>query len=290
MKESTDLSIIIPAYYEEAVIGSIVARVQGVLDTLPYSYELLVIDDGSQDDTAVEAKAAGATVISHPYNIGNGAAIKTGIRHAKGNIILMMDSDGQHPPEDIPRLLEQIDTYHMVVGARSGASDSAVHRNIANKIYNWLASYVSDHKIEDLTSGFRAVKREVAQEFLHLLPNTFSYPTTITLAVLRSGYSLKYVLFDAPKRVGKSKIKLLRDGSRFFMIILKIAVFFAPLRVFVPVSLFTFLLGMLYGGFKVVVLGTRYGPTSANLLITAVLIFLIGLISEQINYLRYGPH
>ena len=281
------LSVIIPVLNEGSVIGSIIERIQNVLKTEAFQYEILVIDDGSTDDTAVNAQKAGATVVSHPYNIGNGAAVKTGIRHAQGDVLLMLDGDGQHPPEDIPRLLAKIGPYDMVVGARTQDSDSARHRDIANKIYNWLATYVSGFKIQDLTSGFRAVKINIAREFLHLLPNTFSYPTTITMAVLRSGYSLAYEPIVSPKRVGKSKIKLLRDGTRFLLIIFKIATLFSPLKVFVPVSIASFLFGVFYGGFKVIFLGTRYGPTSANLMITAVIIFLIGLISEQISFLRF---
>ena len=199
-----------------------------------------------------------------------------------------MDRDGQHPPEEIPRILEQTEKYDMVVGARTAASAADWWRNLANLTYNWLASYVSDFKVEDLTSGFRALRTDIAREFVHLLPNTFSYHTTLTMAILRSGYSLSYIPFAAPRRVGKSKIKIFRDGSRFLMIIFKIATLFSPLKVFIPASIAAFALGVSYGGFKVIVLGTRYGPTSANLMITAVLIFLIGLISEQITYLRYG--
>lgn len=287
MDNDKTLSVIIPAYNEEAVIGDVIAKIRRVLDENERPFELLVVDDGSRDGTAVQAEAAGARVISHPYNIGNGAAVKTGIRHAGGDVLLMMDADGQHPPEDIPRLLAQIGRYDMVVGARTKASDSDWHRDWANQAYNWLATYVTGHRIQDLTSGFRAVKGEIAREFVYLLPNTFSYPTTITMAVLRSGYSLKYVPIVSPRRVGKSKIKLFRDGSRFLMIIFKIATLFSPLKVFVPVSVLTFLLGLFYGAFKVIFLGMRYGPTSANLMITAVIIFMIGLVSEQITYLRY---
>ncbi len=287
MEDVQKLSVIIPVYNEEKVIGPVIQRIRAVLNDFDFAYEILVINDGSRDETAVNAAAAGATVISHPYNIGNGAAVKTGIRNATGDVLLMLDGDGQHPPEDIPRLLEKIGHYDMVVGARTGESDSAAHRDLANMAYNALASYVSNHKIEDLTSGFRVVKADIAREFLHLLPNTFSYPTTITLAVLRSGLSLAYVPIVSPKRVGKSKIKLFRDGTRFLLIIFKIATLFSPLKVFVPASIATFLLGVFYGGFKVIFLGTRYGPTSANLMVTAVIIFFIGLISEQITYLRY---
>lgn len=290
MQELGKVSVIIPGYYEEEKISDIVQRVAAAVErvTAVSSYEILVVDDGSKDDTGVNAAAAGATVITHPYNIGNGAAVKTGIRHATGDVLVMLDADGQHPPEDIPRLLAHLGPYDMVVGARTKESDSDWHRDWANKAYNWLATYVSGHKILDLTSGFRAVKGQIAREFVYLLPNTFSYPTTITLAVLRSGYSLKYVPIVSPRRVGKSKIKLFRDGSRFLMIIFKIATLFSPLKVFIPVSVMTFLLGLFYGGFKVLFLGARYGPTSANLMVTAVIIFMIGLVSEQITYLRYS--
>jgi glycosyltransferase involved in cell wall biosynthesis len=223
----------------------------------------------------------------HPYNIGNGAAVKTGIRHAQGEFILLMDADGQHKTEDIPRLLEHAGEYDLVVGARTGESDTAVHRDIANTIYNAFASYVCDMRIQDLTSGFRVIRADIAKSIVYMLPNTFSYPTTMTLAVVRGGYSLKYIPIAVRKRVGKSKIKLLRDGSRFFMILFKIATLFSPLKIFVPASIFTFLLGFGYGAFKVLFLNARYGPTSAMLMTIAGLIFLIGLVSEQITYLRY---
>ena len=287
MDAELDLTIIIPAFHEQAIIGEIVQRVGQITEPLALSTEILVVDDGSTDETANCAHEAGATVVSHPYNIGNGAAIKTGIRNARGRLLLMMDADGQHPPEHIPDLLSFADEYDMVVGARQKDSVSAWYRDIANKIYNLLATYVSGRKIEDLTSGFRVVKREIALSMVHLLPNTFSYPTTLTLAILRSGYSLKYFPFTAPQRVGKSKIKLLRDGTNFLLIIFKIATLFSPLKIFVPASIATFTLGVLYGAYKVIFLGTRYGPTSANLMITAVLIFLIGLVSEQITNLRF---
>jgi glycosyltransferase involved in cell wall biosynthesis len=257
------------------------------MKSLDCSYEVLVVDDGSDDATAARAQAAGAWVISHPYNIGNGAAVKTGIRHARGDVLVMLDGDGQHPPEDIPRLLAQLGPYDMVVGARTRDSESHVHRDLANWIYNLLASYVSGRRIEDLTSGFRAVKGDLARGFTYLLPNTFSYPTTITLATVRSGRSLCYVPIRSPKRVGKSKIRLLRDGSRFFLIILKIATLFSPLKVFIPASLGMFLLGLGYGLFKVLFLGLRYGPTSAMLMTMALVVFMVGLVSEQVAQLRF---
>ena len=282
-----DVSVVIPAFNEAQVIGDVIERIFDVFDQLPYTMELLVIDDGSSDGTAVVAQEAGAEVIQHPYNIGNGAAVKTGIRNAAGDVIVLLDGDGQHAPEDIPRLLDKVGRYDLVVGARTRDSESQIHRDLANQIYNWLATYVCGRKIEDLTSGFRAVRADMARSFVYLLPNTFSYPTTITLATVRAGYSLAYVPIRAAQRVGKSKIKLFRDGSRFFLIILKIATFFSPLKVFIPASIFMFLTGIGYGLFKVVALGQRYGPTSAMLMTVAVLVFLVGLVSEQVAQLRF---
>ncbi|WP_028315971.1 glycosyltransferase family 2 protein [Desulfatibacillum aliphaticivorans] len=286
-EEAISVSVIMPAYEEEQAIGKIVERVRKVMEQLGLSHEIIVVNDGSKDQTAQMALAAGARVCTHPYNMGNGAAVKTGIRHAKGDSIVLMDADGQHPPEEIPRLLEKLGPYDLVVGARSTGTQASMHRSFANAVYNQLASYVSDRKIEDLTSGFRAVKTPIAKEFVNLLPNTFSYPTTLTLAVIRTGYSLVYVPFAAPAREGKSKIKIFRDGARFFLIILKIATLFAPLKIFLPASLLMFLTGLGYGLFKIFVLHTRYGPTSAMLMTIAVVVFLMGLISEQVTQLRF---
>lgn len=289
---SLELSIILPLFNEAAVIQQLLAHIIAVLtESLPdHSFEIIVVDDGSTDGSAAVVTAVShphIRLISHPYNMGNGAAIKTGIRAAQGQWVLLMDADGQHKPTDIPRLWALREQYDMVVGARTKQSETAVHRDIANAIYNRFASYVCGRKIEDLTSGFRLIRTDIAKSLVFLLPNTFSYPTTITLAVVRSGYTLVYVPIATAKRQGKSKIKLLRDGSRFFLILFKIATLFSPLKIFVPVSIFTFLLGLGYGGFKVLFLGTRYGPTSAMLMTISVVIFLIGLVSEQITYLRY---
>jgi glycosyltransferase involved in cell wall biosynthesis len=292
MTKEIYLSVIIPMFNEAGVIANVLAQLTALFAAqLPtMTREFIVVDDGSCDGSAdVVAACAGSEIhlIQHPYNIGNGAAVKTGIRHAKGEYILLMDADGQHRPEDIPRLLEQTERYDLVVGARTGGSETAVHRDIANFIYNTFASYVCGRKIEDLTSGFRIIRADIAKSLVYMLPNTFSYPTTMTLAVVRSGYSLAYVPIVAPKRVGKSKIKLLRDGSRFFMILFKITTLFSPLKIFVPASIFTFLVGFGYGAFKVIFLNARYGPTSAMLMTIAGVIFLMGLVSEQITYLRY---
>ncbi len=287
-KKTLDLSVIIPAFNEQEIIGKIIGQIQEIMDPEAIQYEILVIDDGSEDETEKKAQEAGARVIRHPENIGNGAAVKTGIRNALGKILVMMDADGQHPPGLIPALIENIGPYDMVVGARTKKSDTAFYRDWANKIYNWLASYISGRKIVDLTSGFRAIKAEIAQSYVYLLPNTFSYPTTITLAVLRSGRSLLYIPFESQRRVGKSKIKLIKDGARFLLIILRISTYYSPLKVFIPLSMLMFATGIGYGLYKVIFLNTRYGPTSAMLMTVSVLIFVVGLVSEQIAQVRYN--
>ncbi len=283
------ISIIIPAFNEENAVAPLIEKIHCIMGSQGRSYEILVIDDGSTDETSARASRIGARIIRHPYNIGNGAAVKTGIRNSRGKVLVMLDADGQHPPEYIPELLKGVETYHMVVGARTKTSETRAHRDLANKLYNWFATYVCGRKIEDLTSGFRAVRAHVAREFVSLLPNTFSYPTTITLATVRSGYSLAYIPIAAPKRAGtgRSKIKLARDGSRFLLIIFKIATLFSPMKIFLPASAAAFLLGFGYGLAKVVLLHDRYGPTSALLMTMAALIFLIGLVSEQVTQSRF---
>ncbi len=281
------VSVVLPAYDEAEGIEGVIARIREVMDPAGWSYEILVADDGSTDDTAQRARDAGARVVSHPYNMGNGAAVKTGIRNAAGEYTVLLDADGQHPPEKIPELLAALSTFHMAVGARTADSDTHAHRNLANFAYNALASYVTGRRIPDLTSGFRAVRTRVAREFVSLLPNTFSYPSTLTLSLMRSGYAVTFLPITAAKRKGKSKIKLVRDGSRFFFIILKIATLFAPMKVFLPASLSMFLAGVAYGLVKIFVLQEPYGPTSAMLMTVAVLIFMIGLVSEQVTQLRF---
>jgi len=282
-----EISLLIPAYNEAEIIADVVSGVRVAMEKLNRPYEILVIDDGSSDETALRAQSAGAGVISHPYNIGNGAAVKTGIRQAKGDILVMMDGDGQHNPEYIAPMLEKIGRYDMVVGARTGDSESHLHRDVANSLYNLFASYICKRKIQDLTSGFRAVKTEIARQFASMLPNSFSYPTTITMGVIHEGYSLTYVPIKTNRRVGKSKIRLIADGSRFLLIILKIATLLSPMRVFLPVGLAIFLTGVGYGLFRVFVLGGSYGQTSAMLITMSVVVFMVGLVSEQVAQLRY---
>lgn len=276
------VSVVIPALNEEVAIGTIVKK---ILELYP-GFEVIVVDDGSSDGTSRVAEAAGARVIRHPYNIGNGAAVKTGIRSASGDYVVLMDGDGQHAPEDIKQLLAEAARYDMVVGARDPRGQASLGRRIANWCYNRLASYVGKFPVKDLTSGFRVFKRDTVLRFLYLFPNTFSYPTTSTLVYLRSGLTIKYVPIDVKKRIGKSKIKLLRDGTRFFLIILRIATFFSPLRIFIPISGFFFLLGLGYYVYTFVT-SHRFSNMSALLLSVSVMVFLMGLISEQITQMRY---
>ena len=282
MNESK-VSIIIPAYNEADIIEDIVTRVKSLYP----DFDIIVVDDGSTDDTAVAAQKAGAMVYSHPYNIGNGAAIKSGIRVATGDILVFMDGDGQHNPEDIAKLLEFFPDFDMVVGARSLSDQASLGRALGNKIYNWFASYVAKFSIKDLTSGFRAVKTNVARNFLYLLPNTYSYPTTLTLGTLRSGMSVKYVPVKIQKReTGKSNIKMIQDGVRFFMIIIRICTLYSPMRVFLPVSFAMFSLGLinyLYTFF----MRNRFTNMSVFLFVTAIIIFMMSLISEQICQMRF---
>ena len=288
-KKAPRISVIIPTFNEGEAIGNVIKQIKSVVNKLDKGHEIIVIDDGSTDNTAENARGVGAKVIQHPYNIGNGAAVKTGIRHARGEILVTIDGDGQHDPNDILKLVNKIGPYDMVVGSRNQESDTAAHRDVANIVFNSLATYISGRKIEDLTSGFRAIKTHIARQFIYLLPNKFSYPTTITLSVVRAGYSLGYEPIKFAKRSGKSKskIKPLRDGLRFLMIILKIAVFYSPLKIFVPLSIFIFLLGVSYGLFRIFIFQASYGQTSALLISTAVLTFLVGLVSEQIAQLRF---
>lgn len=283
------LSIILPAKNEAAAIGAAVAKIHAQLTLLELGAEaeVLVVNDGSTDDTAAVAEAAGARVLHHPYSMGNGAAIKTGARAAKGDILVFMDADGQHDPADIPRLLAKLDAgYDMVVGARGQGSQASVGRGLANALYNRLASWMTNHPVLDLTSGFRAVRAGKFREFIHLLPNGFSYPTTSTMAFFRSGYPVAYEPIVAAKRIGKSHIRLLRDGSRFLIIIFKIGTLYSPLKIFAPVALTMFMLATSWYGWTWWHQG-RFTNMSALLYTGSVMVFLMGLISEQITALMY---
>lgn len=276
------VSVIIPAFNEAGTIGAVVRE---ILAAHPH-YDVLVVNDGSADDTAAVAQAAGARVYNHPYNIGNGASIKSGIRLARGEYLVFMDGDGQHAPGDIGRLLSFLPEFDMVVGQRRMSGQTSVLRGAGNFLYNRFASYVAKFPVKDLTSGFRAVKADIARSFVSLLPNTYSYPTTLTLGLLRSGRSLHYVPIEVRRRQkGKSQVKLFKDGVRFLMIIIRICTLYSPMRVFLPVSFLMFLLGAARYAYTYFTEG-RFTNMSAILFVTSILIFMMSLISEQLCQMR----
>lgn len=277
------LSIVLPARNEAHAIGDVLNRVREVCPNA----ELIVVNDGSTDDTSAVAAAAGARVISHPYSIGNGGAVKAGARAAEGDVLVFMDADGQHDPADIPRLLAPLaEGYDMVVGARDQGSQATAGRAVANGVYNRLASLMTGHRVQDLTSGFRAVRAAKFRRFLSLLPNGFSYPTTITMAFFRSGYPVAYESIHAAARVGKSHIRPVRDGFRFLVILFKVATLYSPMRVFLPASVGFMVLGVGYYLYTLITM-TRFTNMSALLLTAGILTFLMGLLSEQITSLSY---
>lgn len=277
------LTIVVPARNEAASIGVLVAR---ALELHPDA-ELIVVDDASTDDTAKRAVAAGAQVISHRYRKGNGASIKSGARVARGRTIVFMDGDGQHLPEDIGRLVEHIDHGNdMVIGARDAASQASVFRHTANWIYNLLATWMTGHVILDLTSGFRAVNAQKFREFLFMLPNGFSYPTTITMAFFRSGYSVEYIPIRAPRRSGKSHLNVMRDGVKFLLIIFRVCTLYSPLKIFFPTAVLQFMLGLGYYAYTYMQ-WERFTNMSAVLFTGAIITFMFGLLAEQITALIF---
>jgi glycosyltransferase involved in cell wall biosynthesis len=282
LADTASVSVVIPAYNEGVAIAPVVSAVAAAG---PW-HEIIVVDDGSADDTCAQAHAAGAAVVRHPYNKGNGAAVKSGIRKATGEYVLILDGDGQHQAADAYRLVARLGEYDLVVGARPRETQATYARGAGNYLLNRFASHLTGHDIPDLTSGFRAARREYLLEFLHLLPNGFSTPTTTTLAFIKAGYNVAFEPAEAQPRVGASKIKLARDGTKFFMIILKIVTIFSPLRVFLPLAAAALLVGVAYGVWNVVVHARI--PNGAMLLILfSVVVFLVGLVSEQISALRF---
>lgn len=285
-QESTAISfsIVIPAKNEAAAIGDVVSSARSEYP----SAEIIVVDDGSSDATAEIAEQAGAKVVRHPESLGNGAAVKSGARAASGEILALMDGDGQHDPREMRVLLEQLDAgYQMVVGARASGSHASVGRWFANGLYNELASRLTGRRILDLTSGFRVVRATLFNQFLYLLPNGFSYPTTITMAFLRSGYPVCFATITAGAREGKSHIRPIRDGIRFLVIIFKIATLYSPLKIFLPISGVFFATGVGYYVYTYFAMD-RFTNMSMLILSASVIIFLIGLISEQITALTYS--
>jgi glycosyltransferase involved in cell wall biosynthesis len=277
------ISIVIPVLDEAASIGELVTEIRSLYP----GADLIVVDDGSKDETALRAREAGARVISHPYNMGNGAAIKTGIRNALGDILVFIDGDGQHDPGEIKNLLEFIPRYDMVVGMRRKNGQASIFRFSGNIFFNRLATYVAKFPVKDLTSGFRVIKAKTAKNFIHMLPNSYSYPTTLTLGLLRSGLSVNYVPISIRKRLsGKSQLKLAKDGVRFFMIIVKICTLYSPMRIFLPVSFVMFVLGICRYAYTYYT-QNAFTNMSAFLFIAGLMIFMMGLISEQICQMRY---
>jgi glycosyltransferase involved in cell wall biosynthesis len=275
-------SVIVPAFHEAAGIGEVVTA---LVEAGPW-HEIIVVDDGSSDETGPRARAAGATVLRHPYNKGNGAAVKTGLRHATGAHVLIVDGDGQHSPADARLLVERLGEFDLVVGARDPGTQATLGRRAGNGALNSLASYLTGRHIPDLTSGFRAAKREVLAEFLHLLPNGFSTPTTTTLACIKAGYSVEFVRVTARQRHGVSKIRFARDGAKFFLIVVKLVTFFSPLRIFLPVSAICFAVGAAYAAWTIAT-QSHVTNSSVLLIVVSVVIFLMGLVSEQIAALRF---
>lgn len=278
-----EYSVILPAKNEAAGLDTVLPKLR---EAAPGA-EIIVVDDGSTDDTLAVCGRHGVRVISHRYSIGNGAAIKTGARAARGDVLILMDADGQHAPEDIPRLVAKFrEGYDMVVGARDRDSQASACRALGNGMYNRLASWMVGQRIMDLTCGFRVVKAARFRRFLYLLPNGFSYPTTITMSFFRAGYQVGYVPIVAAPRLGRSHLHVLRDGIRFLLIIFKIGTLYSPLKLFFPASLGFFATGLGYYLYTYVTLH-RFTNMSALLFITSIVVFMIGLVSEQITALNY---
>jgi len=280
--DPSSVSIIVPAFNEEPAIAPLVQalRAGGAW------HEIIVVDDGSSDATAEKARGAGATVVRHPYNKGNGAAVKTGIRRASGDFVLIVDGDGQHRAADAARLVSHLGEYDLVIGARSTDTQATHARWLGNAALNWLASYLTQRQVQDLTSGFRGARRSLLREFIHLLPNGFSTPTTTTLAFIKAGYNVRFEPIDAAARVGQSKIRLARDGVRFLLIVMKIITLFSPFRVFLPISVASFLLGAGYAAWTIAT-QSHITNSSVLLIMLAVIVFLVGLVSEQIAAMRF---
>jgi glycosyltransferase involved in cell wall biosynthesis len=280
--EPSAVSIVVPAFNEELAIRGLVQA----LGAGPAWHEIIVVDDGSSDATAERAREAGATVVRHPYNKGNGAAVKTGIRHATGEFVLIVDGDGQHQAADAARIVARLGEYDLVIGARSTGTQATHARLLGNAALNRLAGYLTGRTIPDLTSGFRGARRSQLREFIHLLPNGFSTPTTTTLAFIKAGYNVAFEPIEAAQRVGQSKIRLARDGAKFLLIVMKIVTLFSPFRVFLPISLASFLLGAGYAAWTIVT-QSHVTNSSVLLIMLAVIVFLVGLVSEQIAALRF---
>jgi glycosyltransferase involved in cell wall biosynthesis len=282
MAAPESVTIVVPAFNESGSIGGVVTALRAAA---PW-HEVIVIDDGSTDGTGEAAQDAGARVVRHPYNKGNGAAVKSGIRAASSDWIAIVDADGQHRSEDARRIVQKLGDYDLVVGARDPGTQATSGRRLGNAILNWLASYLTERPIPDLTSGYRAARREYLLEFIHLLPNGFSTPTTTTLAFIKAGYNVAFEPIAAEPRMGTSKIRLASDGAKFFLILLKVITIFSPLRIFAPLSGVAFAVGAVYGAWNYLY-HARIPNGAVLLLMFSVIVILVGLISEQISALRF---
>jgi glycosyltransferase involved in cell wall biosynthesis len=282
MASPDSVTVVVPAFNEADSIGQVI----GELRAAAAWHEVLVVDDGSTDGTGKAAQDAGARVIRHPYNKGNGASIKTAIRAAASEWMAIVDGDGQHRPEDAVRLVARLGDYDLVVGARDPRTQASAGRRAGNALLNWLASFLTERPIPDLTSGFRAARRECLLEFLHLLPNGFSTPTTTTLAFLKAGYNVAFEPVAARSRAGTSKIRLASDGAKFLLILLKVITIFSPLRIFAPMSAVSFAVGAAYGTWNFAYYD-RIPNGAVLLLMFSIMILLVGLVSEQISTLRF---
>jgi glycosyltransferase involved in cell wall biosynthesis len=277
------VSILIPAFNEGPVVAEVVSSLRA---RAPW-HQVIVVDDGSRDETGAHAASAGATVVRHPYNKGNGAAVKSGIRAATGEYVLVMDGDGQHKPEDAVRIVSRLGQYDLVVGARASHTQASGSRRLGNAVLNAFASFMTGRQIPDLTSGFRGARASCMREFLHLMPNGFSTPTTTTMAFIKAGYNVAFEPVEARQRTGASNIRLARDGAKFFLIVLRVITIFSPLKIFVPISGCAALVGLAYGAWTVAT-QAKIPNGSVLLLMFAVVVFLVGLVSEQITTLRFG--
>jgi len=294
LAEKVKISVVLPTYQEKETINTVLDEISRALDRTGWPYEIIVIDDGSTDGTWERLSALSADwpdhlrVLRHPYNKGNGAAVKTGIMAARGEFIACMDSDGQHDPAEMVKLLPYAEEYDLVVGSRIESYQGSWYRKLANRVYSGLASWLAQFPIDDLTSGLRIFRSSVVKKYAALFPHRFSYPTTSTLIFLRAGYNLKYVRVKVrPRQGGVSKINTLQDGRNFVIIILKIIVLYEPLKVFLPVAGLSLGLGALLTAINIWISGHFHiTNTAIFLFLFGVLVFLLGLIAEQIAALQ----
>ncbi|MDZ7859562.1 MAG: glycosyltransferase family 2 protein [Candidatus Krumholzibacteriota bacterium] len=278
---SKKISIVIPAYNEE---DGLVRALGGLMPmATDKGWEVIVVNDGSSDRTADVVLQHEAKLVSHPYNKGYGASLKTGIRNAAGQIIVIMDSDGQHDAADIEKLLIHMENYEMVVGARS---KDVLIRAPGKKLLSIVANFLTGIKIPDLNSGFRAFYKDTVKSFMHFCPNGFSFSTTITLAFLREGFGVKYIPIEAEARVGRtSSVKFFRDGYKAFLLIIRVIVLFNPLKVFVPASLGLFFLGVLFTLYGIIAFG-RAPNTGILIILSSVILFFMGILADQVSSIR----